>query len=80
MTKTKKPETGWIIRNIKTGRFFSPAYRYEYSTKLAKAGVFSTRSDVRQEYKIGIENILQVELNHGLPTRIIGGNGKGSVL
>jgi hypothetical protein len=78
-TKTKT-NTGWIIRDIKTGRYFAGKGPYNTTTKLENAGIVFTRSEARQTRVAGLEVIHQVILNDKfVPTKIIGGNGSNCI-
>jgi hypothetical protein len=73
-TKTKN-QTGWVIRNIKTGRFMAGKGRYDNTTKLENAALLPTRSSARDIRCIGEETVQKVLLKGETPIKVIGGNG-----
>jgi len=75
MTKTKTQKTGWVIRNLKNGRFLASMGKYENTTKLDRALVFNTRSDARESRYFGEETVQKVTLMNEVPIKVIAGNG-----
>lgn len=77
MTKTKtKQKTGWVIRNLKTGRYVAGKGRYVNTTKLENAAISATRSNAREVRYIGEETVQKVLLSENdTPIKVIGGNG-----
>jgi len=75
MEKTKTKQTGWILRNIQTGRYLAGRGRYDSTTKLGNAAVFNTRTEARNLHFLGKETVYHVALSGSTPTKIIAGNG-----
>ena len=73
--KTKTNKTGWVIRNIKTGRFLAGKGRYDNTTKLENAAYLPTRSEARESRYIGEETVQKVLLKDETPIKVISGNG-----
>lgn len=74
-TKTKQ-KTGWVIRNLKTGRYFTAGGRYEYTTKIERASIIPNREDARGIRFLGEETVNKVALDKNLrATKVIAGNG-----
>ena len=75
MTKNKTNKTGWVIRNLQTGRYVAGKGRYNNTTKLENAAVLSTRSEARETRYLGEETVQKVLLKDETPIKIISGNG-----
>lgn len=75
MTKNKTNKTGWVIRNLQTGRYVAGKGRYENTTKLENAAIVRTRSEAREIRYIGEETVQRVLLQDETPVKIISGNG-----
>jgi len=78
-TKTKQNKTGWVIRNLKTGRFLAGKGRYITTTKLENAAIIDTRSEARDIRYVGEETVQKVVLKDETPIKIIGGNGPNCI-
>jgi len=68
-------KTGWVIRNIKNGRYVAGMGRYENTTKLDFAAVIPTRAEAREIRFLGEETIQKVLLKDCVPVRVLSGNG-----
>lgn len=73
--KTKTQKTGWVIRNLKTGRYLAGKGRYYNTTKLENAHWLDTRSRARSIRYVGEETVQRVLLKDETPIRVISGNG-----
>ncbi len=72
----QKNKTGWVIRNIKTGRYAAGKGRYITTTKLTNAAIYKTRNEARKDRFVGQETVNKVAFND-TEIEVIGGNGTG---
>ena len=72
----KNKKSGWVIKDIETGKFVSRSTRYEFARKLKNAVVFPNREIARLSRFVGTETVQRVKTSKdGIAKKVTAGNG-----